>query len=271
MRSMVMNKQRIASEIVALAKVLLGENSAMSREASVERSAKIIERRAAAASLFEKQNFQRLAARKLIAFNVPQKAEVLKKMLKVHGITINDEGKIAYWQFGLGGTIDYSKSPTTVGGGVSYNDFPMAQRQMQHMMDGADDEIAKMQLLLDATARFRKSIRESEGSSEDEMKEVFGKELTKPLADLARARMPAKLEIKKILEETQKLTDAGKFKEAINKSNEVDEHAFNLLKSWDARKKVYADRIKLYYGLDNARRKDPEKFNALMLEVMTGN
>jgi len=238
---------------------------------NIDRAAAIAKRRASIAVTFEKQSFNRFAARQVLSFNVPQKAEVLKRMLKVHGVTVNDDGKLAYWQFGPLGTIDYSKQPTTVGGGVSYNDFPTAIRQMQHMIDGSDEETVKMNALLDATARFRKSVRESEGSSEDEMKEVFGKELEKSLQEFSRARMPAKVEIKKILDEVQKLSDSGKFKEAVKKSNEIDEHAFNLLKSWDARKKVYADRIKLFYGLDNARRKDSEKFNSLMLEIMTGN
>jgi hypothetical protein len=275
-----MNADKIAAQLVMLAKALVAEKQPGRRQASVDgrmlvASAKRVmemrNRRARVATVFEKQNYFRYAARQLVAFNVPQKAEVLSKMMKVHGFTINEDGKIAYWPFGVGGTIDYSKQPSTVGGGVSYLEMATTGvRQMDHMIQGAIEEIAKMKDLLDATARFRKGLREAAGTPEEELKETFDKELTKALAELARARMPAKLEIKKILEQTQKLCEAGSFKEAIAKSNEVDEHAFNLLKSWEGRQKVYADRAKMFRGLDNARRKRPDLFNTVLLEVMTG-
>jgi len=267
-----MNREMIAKQLVVLAKELMGSGADAGRD-MIRSAKKVLELRARRAQMVvasEKASYNRYAARQVLAFNVPQKAETLAKMMKVHGFTINDDGKIAYWPFGAGGMIDYSKQPTTVGGGVSYNDFPTAIRQMQHMVTGADEEIAKMRELLDATARFRKDIRESAGTPDDELKEIFDKQLSKSVAELSRARMPAKLEIKKILDETQKLCDGGKFKEAIAKSNEVDEHVFNLLKSWDSRKKVYADRIKMFYGLDNARRKRPDTFNSVLLEIMTG-
>lgn len=277
-----MNVEKIAAQLIALAKALSDEPTVAAEKsvvatdgrmlvASAKKVMQMRNRRSKIATIVETQNYNRYAARQLFAFNVPQKAEVLAKMMKVHGFTINDDGKIAYWPFGVGGMIDYSKRPTTVGGGVSYTDFPTAIRQMQHMIDGAEEESSKMKMLLDATARFRKNLRDDAGSPEDELKEVFDKELSKSLVELSRVRMPAKLEIKKILEETQKLCEAGKFKEAISKSNEVDEHVFNLLKSWTNRQKVYADRVKMFYGLDNARRKRPDLFNTILLDIMTGN